>query len=340
MNALLADLRFAVRMLAKNPGFAAIVILTLALGIGATTAIFSVVYGVLLRPLPYPQPDQIVRVWESTATGHRMNLADPNFEDLREQNRSLQGLAEYNSEIASISTGNRPSRTMVAAVSKDFFSVMRVQPVLGRNFLPEEQKFGAAPAALVRQTDWEQYLASTNDLGSVKLQIENKAVSVVGVLPAGFAFPEEAEVWVPRELYERVPSRTAHNWAAIGRLRDGVELSQARAELSGIAARIKQLFGNDAALTSVTLIPLQAATTGSLRPALFLLLGSVFFLLLIACANVANLMLAQSSTRQRELAIRAAMGAPRANPGSVSNRRCGAFLARGKLGNPCCKLGR
>jgi putative ABC transport system permease protein len=309
MNTLLMDLRFALRKLAKNPGFAAIMMLTFALGIGATTAIFSVVYGVLLRPLPYSQPDQILRLWEVNETGHQMNFADPNFEDVRQQSRTLASVAEYSSGIESISGGSEPSRTMVSAVSQDFFKVMGVQPVFGRGFLADEQKFGGAPVALVRNSFWKQSLNSTPDLTSVKLRIENKAFTVVGVLPAWFNFPDDSEVWVPREIYERLPSRSAHNWEVIGRLRDGTRKEEAAGELSGIAARIKQQFANDANLTGIATIPLREATTGSVRPTLLLLLGATFFLLLIACANVANLLLAQSASRVRELVIRVAMGA-------------------------------
>jgi len=149
LETLLQDLRFSFRMLTKNPGVTAIAVLTLALGIGATTAIFSVVYGVLLRPLPYRDADQIVRLWEQNANGGRMNFADPNFEDIRSQNHSLQGVAECNSGLETVSGGTEPSRTMTASVSRDFFSIMGVQPVIGRSFAPEEQQFGAPAVALV-----------------------------------------------------------------------------------------------------------------------------------------------------------------------------------------------
>jgi len=311
METVLQDVRYALRMLRKSSGLAAIAVLTLALGIGATTAIFSVVYGVLLRPLPYEKPEQIVRLWEVNASANRVNFTDPNFDDLRQQSESLQGLAEYGAWPQSVSGGSEPTRAMTASVSRDFFPLMRVQPVLGRSFAPEEQHFGAAPTALVSYGYWRRFLSSSSDLPSVKLRIGNQAVSVIGVLPAGFRFPDDAEIWAPRELFERLPSRTAHNWHVIGRLREGVAPEQAHAELGAMASRIKQQYGQDADITDVAIVPLQEAMTGEVRPALMMLLGAVGFLLLIACANVANLLLVQASARERELAIRTAIGAAR-----------------------------
>jgi len=186
MVALYQDLKYGFRMLAKNPGFAAVAVLTLALGIGANSAIFSVVYGVLLRSLPYPKPDQIVDLREVNAKGGRMNFADPNFEDIRSQNRSLKGVAEYSAWLESVSGGSEPTRSMLASVSHDFFPLMGVKPVLGRGFLAEDQRFGAVPVALVSYGYWKQYLGGTNNLSTLKLTIENQSVSVVGVLPPGF----------------------------------------------------------------------------------------------------------------------------------------------------------
>jgi putative ABC transport system permease protein len=312
METMIQDFRYALRVLRKTPGFTFVTVFTLALGIGATTAIFGVVYGVLLRPLPYDHPNQIVQLWEVNDHGHRVHFTDPNFEDIRSQNHSLEGLAEFGTEEESVSGGAEPTRTIVSSVSQDFFPLMRVQPVLGRGFLAENHRFGAAPVALVSYGYWTQELGSARDLSAVKLTIMNQPVSVIGVLPAGFRFPEQAEIWVPRELWERLPSRTAHNWQLVGRLRDGVDPVQAQAELTVIARQIKQQFGRDVDMTDVAMVRLQEAMTGSVRPALLILLGAVGFLLLIACANVANLLLAQASTRERELAIRAAVGAGRA----------------------------
>jgi putative ABC transport system permease protein len=305
------DLRYAARMMRKSPGFTFIAVLTLALGIGATTAIFSVVDGVLLRPLPFDKPNEIVRLWEVNANGHQANFTDPNFEDLRSQNHSFQGLAEYASGLTSVSGGSEPTRTMVAAVSQDFFPVLRMQPIRGRGFDADDQHFGAAPTALVSYNYWQQYLGSSADLSSSKLTIGTQAVSIIGVLPPGFRFPDSSDIWMPRELRERLPSRTAHNWRLLGRLRDGVTIQQAYAELTTIAHRIKQEYGQDVDMTGVSLVQMQDAMTSDVRPALLILMGAVAFLLLIACANVVNLMLAQVSGRERELAVRTAIGAAR-----------------------------
>jgi ABC-type antimicrobial peptide transport system permease subunit len=311
MGALLQDLRYGVRVLRRSPGFSLIAIFTLGLGISATTAIFSVVYGVLLRPLPYDKPNQLVRIWEKNNKGNQMNLADPNYQDLREQNRSLQGLAEYGAGLQSVSGGTEPKRLMVASVSKDFFSIMRVRPLMGRVFAPQDQQFGAGAVALVSYNYWQQYLNATQDFSSVKLRVGNQSAAVVGVLPPGFHFPQDADVWVPRELYSFLPARTAHNWPALGRLRDGVTIAQAREDLSSIAAAIKKQYGSDVDIESVDISPLQEALTSRVRSSLLILLGAVGFLLLVACANVMNLLLAQAAARESELAIRTALGASR-----------------------------
>src|SRR6266480_3664678 len=164
MQILWQDVRYGLRMLAKNTGSSVVAVIILALGIGATTAIFSVVYGVLLRPLPYNKPQQIVRLWEMNAAGHRMNFADPNFEDIRLQASSLKALAEYGSGLQSVSGGSEPTRTMTAVVSRDFFQVMAVQPVVGRGFRSEDQRLGAEPVALVSHGYWQQLLGGTKEL--------------------------------------------------------------------------------------------------------------------------------------------------------------------------------
>lgn len=311
LESFLADLRFGFRMLTKNPAFAAVAMLTLALGIGVNTAIFSVFYGVLLRPLPYPKPSQIVELREADAGGNPMNFADPNFEDLRSQNHSLENIAEYGASLESISGGSEPSRTMLAEVSRDFFSILRVQPIRGRSFAAEDQRFGAPAVGLVSYDYWRQYLGGTGDLSSVKLQLGHQSCSIIGVLPPGFRFPSDSDIWVPRELFERLPSRTAHNWQVVARLREGYSLAQARTELSAIAQRLKNQYGQDTMMTAVWVAPLQDSLTHGTRPVLLILLAAAGFLLLVACANVVNLLYAQSSVREWELAIRAALGAGR-----------------------------
>ena len=232
------DLRYAARALGKNPGVPAIVVFTLALAIGATTAIFSVVYGVLLRPLPYPDSNRIMAVFEVTSKGKLSRLADPNFDDFRDQSRSFQAIAKYRDGVASVSGASQPTRTTVAYVSPDFLEVFGVQPILGRDFGAGDARQGAGPTVLVSHRYWSQHLGSPRDLSQSHLKIDGAVFSVIGVLPAGFRFPAEVDLWLPADLDGKNPSRTSHNYDAVGRLRDGVTVEQANRDISAIARRI------------------------------------------------------------------------------------------------------
>jgi putative ABC transport system permease protein len=313
LETFLQDLRFSFRMLRKNPGFTVVVLLTLALGIGATTAIFSVVYGVLLRPLPYSDSSRIMAVFEVNSKGGWSHLADPNFDDFRDQNRSFRAIAKYNYYVVSVSGASQPSRTTVASVSPDFLKVFGIQPILGRDFSAGDAKKGAGRTTLVSYGYWKQYLGSSPDLSQSHLKIDGAVFSVIGVLPAGFRFPTDVELWLPADLDGENPSRTAHNYFAVGRLRDGVTLELANRDISAIARRIHDTSSEqgDYLLRDGIVLPLQDSITGKARSALLVLFGAVAFLLLVACANVANLSLAQASMRERELAIRGALGAAR-----------------------------
>jgi len=309
LDSVAQDLRFAFRTLRKNSAFTCVAILTLALGIGANTAIFSVFYGVLLRPLPYPQPEQLVHLREMNAQGGQMNFSDPNFEDIRDQSRSLQGLAEYNGYPQTVTVDQTTSRVTVSSATRDFFRVIGVRPSRGRGFLPEEQHFNAAASAIVSDSFWKQSLGSAIDFSSLHVRLGRQPLSIIGVMPPGFRFPENADIWIPREIYEHNPSRTAHNWQLIGRLADRVTIKQTRPELSAIAQRLKQQFGPDTAMTDVAIESLRSSMTGNVSLALAVLLIASTFFLLIACSNVINLMLAQAAVRERELSLRAALGA-------------------------------
>jgi predicted permease len=313
LHSVISDCRYGARQLRKNPGSTAIMVFTLALAIGAATAIFSVVYGVLLRPLPYSDPDRIMAVFEVSSGGAWSRVADPNFDDFRDQSRSFQAIAKYTDNIASVSGASRPTRTKVASVSPDFLRVFRVRPIVGRDFGEGDARKGAAPVVLVSHDYWRQSLGSPSDLSQSHLKIDNVAFSVVGVLPEGFQFPPEAGLWLPADRDGENPSRTSHNYRALGRLRDGVSVEQANGDISAIARRIHETSSEqgDYLLKDGVVVPLQESITGKARSPLLLLLGAVGFLLLVACANVANLLLAQASVRERELAIRSALGAAR-----------------------------
>lgn len=313
METVIHDIRYALRQLYKRLTFTAIAVTTLALGIGASTAIFSVVYGVLLRPLPYSDPDRIMGVFEVTNKGIWNRVADPNFDDFRDQSHSFQAIAKYSGGLTSVTGGAQPTRSVVTSVSSDFLKIFRVQPAVGRDFTAADMKKGAAPVALVSYGYWRQYFGSASDLSKLHLKIDNGVYSVVGVLPDGFQFPSDAAIWVPADLEGENPSRTSHNYSAIARLRDGVTVAQANGDVSGIARRIHNSTNgpDDFLLKDGVVVPLQESITREVRSALLILLGAVAFLLLVACANVANLLLAQASVRERELAIRSALGAAR-----------------------------
>ena len=306
------DLRFGARQLMRSPSFFLVAITTLGLGIGASTAIFSVVRGVVLRPLPYPDADRIVQVWQLGEKGAQGQFSDRNFDDLRARSRSFAAMAEMTPSGPVTVTGiAEPVRTRGAAVMGSFFDVLGVRPILGRLFEPAELQENGARAVLVSHRFWQQHLGGAPDVVGQKLTFDNAAFTIVGVMPATLRYPVDAELWIPRELDPKFPSRSAHNFQVLARLAPGVTLEQASREVSDVARQMKREFGDESWMFDAALVPLREQLVGSTRSTLLMLLAGSGVLLLIACANVVNLLIARMAARQSEIALRAALGAGR-----------------------------
>lgn len=303
------DLVLAWRLLWKTPAFTATAVLTLALGIGANAAIFSVVNRVLLQPLPYDQPDRLVDLAEAHSQG-RGNPPWSNVLDWRAQSRLFQGMASYGSSPVTALTSAGPVRLRSAVVSEDFFRLFRVTPVTGRLPVVEEHRQGASPVAVVSETFWRVQLGSPADLTGQRIRTD-RDYQVIGVVPARFRFPAGADVWVPLEPTGPTLSRTAHNWSAVGRLRPGVPLAVADRELDSLTTGLATRYQPDFDGVGAIVTPLQELLTTSSRRPLYLLLGASGLLLLAACTNLASAMLARGLARRQEIAVRVAIGAGR-----------------------------
>lgn len=312
MPQIIRDLRFSLRSLLRTPGFSVVTVLTLAIGIGGTTAIFSVVNGVLLRPLPYPDPERIVQIRHvHEGGGSQISLSYPNFVDLHEQNRTLASMAAYASDVATVADAAEALRVGAAEVTHEFLDVLGVQPALGRGFTADEAAAASPAVAIVGYGYWRERLGGIQDLSSAVVRVGEESFRVVGVMPPGFSFPAGTTIWFPSDAASSVQGRTGHNFQVIGRLRDGATLEQAGGDLSSIARRLKEMYGNNTWMSDTRVIPLREQIVGSARPALMVLLGAAATLLLIGCANVINLLMARMASRRREIAVRLALGAGR-----------------------------